>query len=111
MRFGKLAICNFTATLAGAVVSITLALLNFSYMAPIWGGVANSITLAVLLLAWYRDIGVFRPSLVEYRDIVGFGLYSSGVSIINVFYELSPQLFLAKILDLLPLACTAAQAT
>jgi O-antigen/teichoic acid export membrane protein len=99
MSFGKLAICNFTATLVGAVVSITLALLHFSYMAPIWGGLANSITLAVLLLAWYRDIGVFRPSLVDYRDIVGFGLYSSGVSIINVFYELAPQLFLAKVLD------------
>ncbi len=99
MSFGKLAICNFAATLVGAVVSITLALLHFSYMAPIWGGLTNSVTLAVLLLAWYRDLGVFRPSLVDYRDIIGFGLYSSGVSIINVFYELAPQLFLAKVLD------------
>ncbi|WP_461717923.1 oligosaccharide flippase family protein [Bradyrhizobium liaoningense] len=40
-----------------------------------------------------------RPSLVAYRDVVSFGLYSSGVSVINVFYNLAPQLFLARILD------------
>jgi O-antigen/teichoic acid export membrane protein len=52
-----------------------------------------------MLLAWYRDLGVLRPSLLQYRDIIVFGVYSSGVILINVFYNLSPQLFLAKILD------------
>lgn len=99
MDFGKLAICNLAANSVGAVVSIALAMSNFSYMAPIWGSVASSVILTVMLLAWYRDFGVFRPSLLECRDIIGFGLYSSGVSVINVFYNLAPQLFLARILD------------
>jgi O-antigen/teichoic acid export membrane protein len=99
MEFGKLAICNLSANFAGALVSIVLAMLNFSYMAPIWGGVATNLVMLVAVLSWHRDMSIFRPSLREYRDIAGFGLYSSGVSLINVFYNLAPQLFLAKILD------------
>ncbi|MBV9066238.1 MAG: oligosaccharide flippase family protein [Methylobacteriaceae bacterium] len=99
MEFGKLAICNLGANAAIALVSIGLAMAGFSYMAPIWGSVAGNLLLTVMLLAWNRDLSMFRPSLVEHRDVVGFGLYSSGVVIINVFYSLSPQLFLAKILD------------
>jgi O-antigen/teichoic acid export membrane protein len=99
MEFGKLAICNLTAVSGGTVVSIALAMSNFSYMAPVWGGVATNGFLMIMLLTWHRDLGVFRPSFLQYRDIVSFGLYSSGVSVINVFYNLAPQLFLARILD------------
>jgi O-antigen/teichoic acid export membrane protein len=99
MDFGKLAICNLAGNSAGAVISIAFAIWHFSYMAPIWGGLASNIMLTVMLLVWRWDFSVFRPSLLEYRDIIGFGLYSSGVSLINVFYNLSPQLFLARILD------------
>jgi O-antigen/teichoic acid export membrane protein len=73
--------------------------LDFSYMAPVWGGLAGNVILTIMLLRWHRDFGAFRPSLAEFRDVVGFGLYSSGISVINVFYNLSPQLFLAKVLD------------
>jgi len=99
MEFGKLAICNVTGGAAGATVSIALALLNFGFMAPVWGGVAGNLVLTIMLLRWHRDFAVFWPSVAQFRDVVGFGLYSSGVSVINVLYNLSPQLFLAKILD------------
>ena len=99
MEFGKLAICNLAAGVVGATASIVLAMLNFGFMAPVWGGVAGNMVLTMMLLRWHRDFGAFRPSVAQFRDVVGFGLYSSGVSVINVLYNLSPQLFLAKILD------------
>lgn len=99
MKFGTLAICNFAAGLAVALVSIGLAIAGLSYMAPIWGGLAGNIILTLALLVGHRDFGSLRPSLLEYREIVSFGLYSSGVSVINVLYNLAPQLFLARILD------------
>ncbi|WIW43652.1 oligosaccharide flippase family protein [Bradyrhizobium sp. 62B] len=99
MQFGTLAVCNLASNLAVALVSIGLAVLNFSYMAPIWGSVAGSVVLTAMLLSSYRDFRVLRPSLSEYRDVLEFGFYSSGVAVINVFYNLAPQLFLAKILD------------
>jgi O-antigen/teichoic acid export membrane protein len=99
MEFGRLAVCNLVASAASAATSIALALLHFSYMAPVWGGFAGNVVLTTMLLNGHRDFGAFRPSLAEFRDVLGFGLYSSGISVINVLYNLSPQLFLAKILD------------
>ncbi len=99
MNFGKLAICSLAGASAGAAISVLLALMNFSYMAPIWGGVAGNAVLTLMLLALHRNFGSFRPSIFEYRDVVGFGLYSSGVSVINVFYNLAPQLFMARVID------------
>jgi O-antigen/teichoic acid export membrane protein len=99
MEFGKLAICTLAANSASIAVSITLAVLHYSYMAPIWGAVAGNVIITVLLVALCKNRRVFRPSLSEYPDVISFGLYSAGVSIINVFYNLAPQIFLARILD------------
>ncbi|AWL98469.2 MULTISPECIES: oligosaccharide flippase family protein [Bradyrhizobium] len=99
MQFGVLAICNLAAGTTIAVVSVGLAMAHFSYMAPLWGGVAGNGVLAVMLLIWRRDFGAMRPSLIDCREIVGFGLYSGAVSVVNVFFGLAPQLFLARVLD------------
>lgn len=99
LEFGKLAICSLASSLVSISVSIALALLHYSYMAPIWGAVAGNIVGTVLLVGIYKNGRIFRPSLVEYSDVISFGLYSGGISIINVFYNLAPQLFLARILD------------
>jgi O-antigen/teichoic acid export membrane protein len=99
MEFGKLAICALASNLVSIGVSISLALLHYSYMAPIWGAVAGNIILTVLLVGFCKNRRIFRPALSEYPDVITFGLYSGGVSIINVFYNLAPQIFLARILD------------
>ncbi|WP_354128841.1 oligosaccharide flippase family protein [Bradyrhizobium sp. i1.15.2] len=99
MKFGTLALCNFASGVAVALVSIGLAIAGLSYMAPIWGGLAGNVILTLALLVGHRDPSALRPSLFAYRDIVSFGVYSSGVSVVNVFYNLAPQLFLARIID------------
>jgi O-antigen/teichoic acid export membrane protein len=99
MEFGKLAICSLVANFVSIVVSIALAVLHYSFMAPIWGAVAGNFILALLLIALCKDKRIFRFSLSEYPDVIRFGLYSGGVSVINVFYNLAPQIFLARILD------------
>ncbi len=99
MNFSTLATCGLAGSAVGTAISIILATLNYSYMAPIWGALAgNAVTTVLLIVAW-RDLRIFRPSLSGYSDVIGFGLYSSGVSVINVFYNLAPQLLLARILD------------
>jgi O-antigen/teichoic acid export membrane protein len=99
MAFGKLTLCSLIANSVGAAVSIALAVLNFSFMAPIWGGVAMNFVLTILLVATSHNIRIFKPSLWNCSDVLKFGMYSGGVSLINVFYNLSPQLFLGRILD------------
>lgn len=99
MAFNKLAVCNLASNLTGAIASILLAVLNFSFMAPIWGVLVGNLTLVVLLMFFSENVGFFRPLLSGYPDVLRFGLYSGGISLINVFYNLAPQLFLARILD------------
>jgi O-antigen/teichoic acid export membrane protein len=99
MEFGKLAICSLIANVVSIAASIALAVLHYSFMAPIWGAVAGNVVLTILLLAFCKNRQVFRPSLADYPDVMRFGLYSGGISAINVFYNLAPQIFLARILD------------
>ena len=99
MAFGTLAWCNVAGGAATAAISIALAVLNYSFMALIWGTIAGNVVVLVLLLASQRRANLFRPSFCGYRDIFGFGAYSSGTMMINVFYNLAPQLILARVLD------------
>lgn len=99
LDFSTLAVCGLAGSVVGSAVAIALAALDYSYMAPIWGTVAGNAAAALLLMVAWKDLRIFRPSLTGYSDVFGFGLYSSGVGLINVFYNLAPQLFLARILD------------
>ena len=99
MSFGTLARCNLGGNFVTAVASITLAALDYSFMAPILGTVAGNAALVVLLTASRRDLRIFYPSFVGYRDVMHFGAYSSSVVVINVLYNFTPQLILGRILN------------
>lgn len=99
LDFGALAFCNLAGNFVNAAVSVVLAVLDYSFMAPIWGALAGNLMTAALLIACRKDLTIFRPSLAGYPDVLRFGLYSSGVVIINVFYNFAPQMMLARMLD------------
>lgn len=99
LAFGPLAASNLVGCVVSSGLSIALAAHGFSYMAPIWGMLGGNLIVALMLLGWRRDVSILSPSLSEYRDVVGFGLYSSGVTLVNIFYNFAPQLFMARILD------------
>jgi O-antigen/teichoic acid export membrane protein len=99
MQFGAIAASNLACNFTMVAVSIGLAMMGYSYLAPIWGMIAGSAVQAGYLIRTRHDLRIFRPSLVGYPEIVRFGLYSSGVVLINVFYNSAPQLFLARMLD------------
>ncbi|MGO4509325.1 polysaccharide biosynthesis protein [Bradyrhizobium sp. MOS001] len=114
MQFGVVAASNLACNFTMVCVSIALAKMGYSYLAPIWGMIAGSVVQTVYLMGNRRDLRIFRPSLQGYPEVVRFGLYSSGVVLINVFYSSAPQLFLARMLDfttvgLYSRACTLTQ--
>lgn len=100
LEFGAIAASNLACNLTMVVTSIALAIMGYSYLAPIWGMIAGSSVQAAYLIGTRQDLSIFRPSLAGYPEIIRFGLYSSGVVLLNVFYNSSPQLFLARVLDL-----------
>lgn len=97
--FAMLAWCNLTAAVIGAATSVALAFWQFSYMAPIYGGLAGNAVLTAALLVRQRDWTVFRAALADCRDVLGAGRHSAGMVILNMAYNFVPQLFLARILD------------
>jgi O-antigen/teichoic acid export membrane protein len=99
MTFEMLARCNLAGGFVTAASSVALAALDYGFMAPILGTIAGNATGLVLLMISRPNFRCFRPSLVGYRDVMHFGAYSSGVALINVFYNLAPQLILGRILD------------
>ncbi len=100
MVFDALAACNLISNFLMAATSVGLAASGFSFMGPVWGSIAGNAALVALLLAHRRDVRIFRFSLRNWRDVVGFGTYSSGTVVINVLYAWSPQIILGRVLDM-----------
>ncbi|MBL8659734.1 MAG: oligosaccharide flippase family protein [Rhodospirillales bacterium] len=100
MAFEAIAVSSLSANFVMALTSVGLATLGFSFMGPVWGAVAGNLTMTVAFLAYRRNIGIFRPSARGWREVVSFGLYSSGTVIINVLYQWSPQLILGRVANL-----------
>lgn len=98
MAFDVIALCDLGANFVTAITSVALAAMGFGFMGPVWGSVAGNTAMVLLFLACRRDMRIFRPCLRSWRDVVGFGTYSSATVIINVLYQYSPQLILGRVL-------------
>jgi O-antigen/teichoic acid export membrane protein len=99
MAFDVLAWCNLTAAFITAATSIGLVALGWSFLGLLIGSVVGQAATIALLIGARRDLRIFRPSFNGWRDVIGFGAYSSAVAIINVIYNSWPQLILGRILD------------
>src|SRR3954466_1238564 len=69
MAFEKLTSCNIAGSFITAGVSIALALLDYSFMAPILGAISGNVTTLALLIASRPNLRIFRPSFAGYRDV------------------------------------------
>ncbi|MCW2283333.1 O-antigen/teichoic acid export membrane protein [Rhodoblastus acidophilus] len=98
LKFGALSLANLAGNVVTAATSIALAMHGGGAMAPIWGAVAGSAALTAALLMARRDFRFMKPSLAGCREVIHFGLVSSGVALINLAYNTAPQVFLARVL-------------
>jgi O-antigen/teichoic acid export membrane protein len=99
MAFDILAWCNLTAAFVTTAASIGLVALGWSFLGLLIGSVVGQAAAVALLIGARRDLRILRPSFIGWRDVIGFGAYSSAVVIINVIYNSWPQLILGRILD------------
>jgi O-antigen/teichoic acid export membrane protein len=98
LAFKALAGINVAAALANAGVTVALGLAGYGAVSYVWGYVLSNVLLAVLAFAIHPQAWIFRPSLVECRQVLSFGTISSFVTVINMAYDLLPRLALGKIL-------------
>ncbi|MBB4200382.1 O-antigen/teichoic acid export membrane protein [Rhodoblastus sphagnicola] len=98
LMFGVIAVGNFVGSVAFAATSVVLALKGYSYLAPVWGQIAGSAAQALYFIWARRSLRIFAPSLEGHREVIHFGLYSSGLALINMVFNTAPQFLLARIL-------------
>lgn len=98
MMFHVIAGINIAAALANAVVTITLGFMGMGPISYIWGFIAASMVIAVLAFVARPDVSLFRPSFTSLRMFLSFGAVSSGITVLNMGYEMLPRLALGKLL-------------
>ncbi len=99
MFFGKLAAINVAGAASYAVVTITLAVLGFSYMSFAWALLVSQIMVACLSILIWRDISIFKPCLTGWREILTFGGYNGVNLLFFRIFETLPYLVLGRILS------------
>ncbi|WP_244514711.1 lipopolysaccharide biosynthesis protein [Ensifer sp. LCM 4579] len=100
MDFGKVAAINISGAVAATAVTISLALLGFSYMSFAWAWVASAVVTGLLAVGLSRQFWIFKPSLVGWRAMVAFGGYNGATNLLYKTYEAVPYLLLGRILSL-----------
>jgi len=98
MSFDVIAGCNLTANVVNAATSVGLAASGHGFISPLLGALAGHAVLTTLFLGYHGRLRMFRPCLRGWREVVGFGASSSAVAIINVLYQMSPQLIMGRVL-------------
>lgn len=99
MRFRRLAVLNVSAAACNSAVTIALGALGRGPVSYVWGALASSAMLTALVLAMRPERGLFQLSLKRARPILSFGMVSSGVTVVNLAYDLLPRLAFGKILS------------
>jgi O-antigen/teichoic acid export membrane protein len=98
MNFRSLMWLNFASTIVGAVVSIVLASGGYGSLGMAWASVAGIVTgVAGNLILQSRRLLV-RPSLKAWRQILHFGVFASGASILNMAAAKVPDMIIGRFL-------------
>jgi O-antigen/teichoic acid export membrane protein len=98
LAFGRLALINLLLALVGASTAVLLALLGFGALSFAWAGVASAAAGAIACLLAGADASIYRPSLVHWRSVIGFGAYSSATAILGRIGEALPIFICSRFL-------------
>lgn len=103
LEFSKLAIVAVAQSLATTAVSISLALLNFSYWSLVFGSLSGSVSM-VLAMRYYER-GWYRPGIDKklMRELMDFGVHLLVTSLMGFVIFSVDQMLVGKILGIVTL--------
>ena len=99
MRFDILHHVTLTAAAVGTVTSVGLAFNGFSYMSLAWGMIAAAIFRLILLLWAYPNHLKLLPGLRYWRDVVNFGGFVTGASLVGTASNEGPKFILGALIN------------
>lgn len=97
MRFDALAIVRFSATVAGAIVSIFCAWRGYGPISLAYGSLASTAVNAAMAVHYRPSWFPWLPGIKEIRRVLAFGSQTTGAAVIQNIAGNAPELLLAKL--------------
>lgn len=99
MSFGKVAIINVTKAFVNSLVTISLALIGFGYMSFAWGLLCSAAVAAFVATLVRSEFWVFWPMLLQWREMLRFGVYNGANVVLYRLYESIPPLLIGRMIS------------
>src|SRR5262249_50688943 len=97
LEFGATFRLEVFSNFVWASVAVALTFLGSGYLSMAWASFAGTLAMGVLILATRSRMMLIRPSLSQWRRVVGFGSFVTLTSLIGQLGMLSPALILGRI--------------
>nr|WP_294941660.1 lipopolysaccharide biosynthesis protein [uncultured Mucilaginibacter sp.] len=98
MNFKKLAFIDNTSIILAGTISLVMALMG----AGVWSLVFNSVATVLIAMPLFFNATRWKPSLImekqAFKDVFGFGVYTTGSNILNYLYNNIDYLLIGKLL-------------
>jgi O-antigen/teichoic acid export membrane protein len=99
MAFTHLAIINIVGVAVYSIMTVTLAVLGFSYLSFAWGWAAAAGLTGVLAICLRPDLWAFKPVLRRWRGMLEFGTCNGLNAFLYRLYEAIPTMVLGRVLS------------
>ncbi len=98
MNFKKLAFIDNTSNILAGSISLIMALMG----AGIWALVFNSVATVLFAIPLFFNATKWKPAFIiekqAFKDVFGFGVYTTGSNILNYLYNNVDYLLIGKLL-------------
>jgi teichuronic acid exporter len=98
MNFKKLAFIDNTSNILAGTISLVMALMG----AGVWSLVFNSVATVLFAMPLFFNATRWKPSFImekqAFKDVFGFGVYTTGSNILNYLYNNIDYLLIGKLL-------------
>ena len=99
MDFKKIAIIGNSCNIFSGILAISLAFLGMG----VWSLVFNSVASILIAIPFYFKATGWKPKFIwgkqEFKDIFGFGMYTTGTSVFNNLISKIDYLFIGKLMS------------
>ncbi|EQD73564.1 polysaccharide biosynthesis protein, partial [mine drainage metagenome] len=97
MEFQYVALIKFFTNLTGAIATVTLAYMGYSYLSMAWGSVASILCTFSLVQLWRSKDIPFFPGLKGIGKVLSFGSLSSGTTLLIDLCQAEPDLIIGRL--------------
>lgn len=97
MRFDTLALVRFSATVAGAIISIYLAWRGIGPVSLAYGSLGATVVNALMAIYFRPKWFPWMPGFKEIRRVLAYGSQTTGAAIIHTIAGNAPELLLGKL--------------